>query len=159
MKRLTWVPAVVVVLGVLAITVTASGSGGRSAKASKTKTIRVTAITTSDHFVDNPPAQGENAPPSPGDIVTFTDKLLSHGRQIGRDQGAFIATGGANVEGTVTAFLPKGHIAVADGFDFEKKLQSLAIAGGTGAYRKARGQVLVQQVSDTKMLLTFKIIL
>ncbi len=140
----------------LAVAVNASGSSP-TASASKTQTIRLLAVQTSSHVVDNPPLQLPNEPPSAGDIVTFTDSDFSHGKRVGHDDLALVSTGRGRLAGTGTLFLRKGHIVVSDTFDVSKKRQRQAITGGTGIYRNARGDVTVTQLSRTRTGLVIRI--
>jgi hypothetical protein len=89
------------------------------------------------------------------DQFVFSNDLYQEGEKVGEDGGTCtvtrIATGGAvTLHCLGTNSLPGGQISVqglaAPGEPFE-----LAITGGTGHYRKARGQVFGENTSPTEM--------
>lgn len=83
---------------------------------------------------------------STGDILTFHNKVYDiHDRhRVGYDLGRCIrVVPGKNYECTWTTFLHKGQLTVEGPF-YDKRNSVLAITGGTGAYRHARGQMLLR---------------
>lgn len=89
------------------------------------------------------------------DAFVFSNDLYRNGKKVGEDGGTCtvtrIASGGATTLHCLgTNSLPDGQISVqglaAPGEPFE-----LAITGGTGRYRKARGQVFGENTSPTEM--------
>jgi hypothetical protein len=98
---------------------------------------------------------------STDDQFVFSNDLYSHGEKVGEDGGSCTVTRVANAGATTlhclgTNSLPGGQISVqglaAPGEPFE-----LAVTGGTGRYRKARGQVFGENTSPTEM--SIKIVL
>ncbi|MGI8864866.1 MAG: dirigent protein [Solirubrobacteraceae bacterium] len=79
-----------------------------------------------------------------GNTLTFHNKVYNRldKKQVGHDQGFCVRISPA--EGTYecmwTTFLAHGQITVEGPF-YDKKNSVLAITGGTGAYRSARGEM------------------
>ena len=89
-------------------------------------------------LTDHPPT-GDSA----GDVLTFANQLYDKANktQVGTDQGYCLRVDvGKSFECTWTAFLADGQITVAGPF-FDAKESTLAITGGTGAYKNARGEM------------------
>ena len=89
-------------------------------------------------LTDHPPV-GDSA----GDVLTFANQLYDKANktQVGTDQGYCARVDvGKSFECTWTAFLADGQITVAGPF-FDAKESTLAITGGTGAYKDARGEM------------------
>ena len=150
MRRPMWtVVAAIAVIGALTIAVSASGSDRGRGKGHE-RTIRVDSVSVGTGFVDNAPQQGPSDPPSAGDVLILRDKLVADGKQVGTDQAVFTFTDGeGHAQGSATLILPEGHIVSLDAVDFNENPSTFAIVGGTGAYRKARGEIVVTQVNDT----------
>jgi hypothetical protein len=136
MKRLLVLPAVVA-LGVLTFAVVGgdagtTGSGG--------KVIHVIEHATTDTTTDTGPG-GDSS----GDILTFANEVFNAAdtTKVGTDQGyciRIVAPVPGSYECNWTTFLPKGQITVEGPF-FDTSDSVVAITGGTGAYRNARGQM------------------
>ena len=98
------------------------------------------------HFVDNPPAGGERQPPSMGDQFVFTSELLTRsGKHAGMLHATCIVTeGGRNTVSTCygTFGLRGGQLVAMTTLVGDKKVDHIAIVGGTGAYAGARGEVI-----------------
>ena len=78
-----------------------------------------------------------------GNILTFGNKVYNAAdkRKVGHDQGSCVRiVVGKSFECMWTTFLPKGQITVEGPF-YDKGNSVLAITGGTGAYKKVRGQM------------------
>src|SRR6478736_4492913 len=76
-----------------------------------------------------------------GDVLTFANELFdaANAQKVGTDQGYCLrVVAGASYECTWTSFLPGGQIVVSGPF-YDAKDSTLAITGGTGRYRNARG--------------------
>jgi hypothetical protein len=135
MKRRLVLLAATSVAAALLLVVSASGSGTTRARGT---TIRVVQKRTSFH-------------PS-GNLLTLTDNLFQHGKKIGRDQIACVHTGpGTFFECYASSLLPKGQIEGQAAVDpIHSHRFTVAITGGTGAYRTARGTIENVDVSKTE---------
>jgi allene oxide cyclase len=151
---LAGVGVLLVIAMVVAATGAASGSGGhgRGHDRGKGKTIRVVERATTDTSVDLG-ASGDSI----GDLLAFGNELFDRGNQIkvGTDQGSCVRTvPGQAYECTWTNSLAKGQITVQGPF-LDSGDSVLAITGGTGAYRKARGTMNLHARSATEFDFTF----
>jgi Allene oxide cyclase len=153
---LAGVGGLLVIAIVVAATGAASGSDGhghgRGHDNGKGKTIRVVERATTDTSVDLG-ATGDSI----GDLLAFGNELFDEGNQIkvGTDQGSCVRTvPGTAYECTWTNSLAKGQITVQGPF-LDSGDSVLAITGGTGAYRKARGTMDLHARSATEFDFTF----
>ena len=159
------VSAVVALLLALPITVaSASSSGGDSGDRGKrsVEVIRVTEVVVQEAGID----LGEPGD-SLGDQFVFSGDLFRGGEKVGIDGVVctivrLVPMVSATAQCVATAELPKGQITVQGLATFSEETEGepfrLAITGGTGKYRTAHGEVIVQDVSETESRLTFKII-
>ena len=153
MRRIVGLAGVGVLL-VIAIVVAAggaaSGSGGHDR--GKGQTIRVVERATTDTSVDLG-ATGDSI----GDLLAFGNELFDKRNQtkVGTNQGSCIRTvPGKAYECTWTNSLAKGQITVQGPF-LDSGDSVLAITGGTGAYRNARGTMDLHARSATEFEFTF----
>ncbi len=118
---------------VVASSVLAACSGGSSST-----TIHVVEHAETDTVADTGP-QGDSV----GDVLAFANRVFDEANQneVGSDNGQCIRTvvGGA-WECFWTITLADGQITVEGPF-YDTKDSTLAITGGTGAYKGARGQM------------------
>jgi hypothetical protein len=132
---------------VLAVAVaTAAVAGVGRANTSTVLTFHLVEKDQSFHFIDNPPLNGENAPPSQGDAFVFTSELLTRsGKHAGTLNASCTATSGGR-NGAVTCFgtfrLKGGQLAGITTVHGESRTTRVAIVGGTGVYAGARGEVI-----------------
>jgi hypothetical protein len=135
MKRRIVLTMVGAALLVPLLVVAASGSGGGSGGIT---TIRV--------------VQKRTSLKSSGSVLTVTNDLDQHGKKVGRDQIACVATGpGTFFECYASSLLPKGQIDGQGAIDpIHSTHFTVAIVGGTGAYRNARGTIDNVDVSKTE---------
>jgi len=96
-----------------------------------------------------------------GDLLTFHNLVYdaNDANVVGRDQGSCIRidTEVGTWECMWTTFLPGGHITVEGPF-FDTRNSTLAITGGTGIYKSARGRmVLMSREGGTKFDFVFHI--
>jgi hypothetical protein len=84
-----------------------------------------------------------------GNLLTFHNKVFNarDTKQVGSDLGSCVRISPADGswECSWTTFLPRGQINV-DGPFYDKKNSIDAITGGTGAYRNARGQMILNSL-------------
>jgi len=119
---------------VLVIAVNATAGGGRH---DARRTITVVEHATTDAVTNG--TQTDRA----GNILTFANNVFNAAdtKKVGTDQGYCVrVVVGKSWECNWTTFLPKGQITVEGPF-YDTRNSVLAITGGTGAYRKARGQM------------------
>jgi allene oxide cyclase len=152
MKRLLTLIALAAAAA-LAVTLAAGSTGAASSGGGKQ--IAVFERATTDTLVDLPPA-GDSL----GDTLTFANEVFDarSGTKVGTDQGQCVRTVvGAAFECTWTTFLPKGQITVQGPF-YDAADSTLAITGGTGAYRNARGTMDLHARSATEFDFVFHVI-
>ena len=136
MKRLLVVPALVA-MGVLTFAVASAGGSDGSGG----KVIHVVEHATTDATTDT----GDPGDTS-GDILTFANDVFdaSDATKVGTDPGYCIRiTAPGSYECNWTTFLEDGQITVEGPF-FDTSDSVLAVTGGTGAYRNARGQMVLK---------------
>ena len=123
-------------------------------KVTEPESIRVVERALTDTVTDTG-AAGDTA----GDLLTFANPIYQNGTQIGRDQGDCIRID--PVEGKWECrwitYLGGGGITV-EGPLYDTKDSTLAITGGTGQYRNARGMMILHALSATKFQFTFRVI-
>jgi allene oxide cyclase len=147
MKRVLGIAFSVIVLGALAFAVAAwAGSPARHGGGHKAgKSFTVIEHATTDATTDTGP-QGDTA----GDVLTFANEVFdsSDTRRVGTDQGYCIrVVPGTSYECNWTTFLPGGQIVVEGPF-YDAKDSTLAITGGTGRFRRARGTMDLHAVEN-----------
>ncbi len=152
MKRLLTLIALAAAVA-LAVTLAAGSTGAASSGGGKR--IAVFERATTDALVDLPPA-GDSL----GDTLTFANEVFDarSGKKVGTDQGQCVRTVvGEAFECSWTTFLPKGQITVQGPF-YDADDSTLAITGGTGAYRNARGSMDLHARSATEFDFVFHVI-
>jgi allene oxide cyclase len=134
------VPFGAVIALIVAVTASASDSG-RDGSGRGGKTITVIEHATTDTTTDTG-AAGDSV----GDILTFANEVFdaNDAAKVGTDNGYCLRTvKGAAYECNWTALLPGGQITVEGPF-LDAANSTLAITGGTGRYRGARGTMDLQ---------------
>jgi hypothetical protein len=148
------------VLGALAAVVVATAvASARSSDLSGPTRIHAIELPTHVTFTDLN-ATG----PSQGDLFVATNKLVrpsDHSRVIGHEDDtctlvAPTPTGG-RFECTGTAFLRGGSVTIQGPFNVGGHAR-LAVSGGTGLYRNARGQVFVRDLGHDRADIVFSLI-
>lgn len=134
---------------VLAAAVIAIAGGGAAAAAAQAGhgTIHLTEATP-----DIKPAYVDTGTPGPsvGDLVVVRDGMLPDGT-LNQVCTLVAVKGGpftSDYECTGSIALPNGTITMAGPFAPTKAEQTAAITGGTGAYAKARGEMVVRAEAD-----------
>jgi allene oxide cyclase len=142
MKRL-FIPAAMAAVGVLVFAVV-NASAGHSKRthhgphSGGGRTIHVVERATSDAVTNGNPAVD-----TAGNILTFANDVYdsTDTTKVGSDQGSCVrVVVGKSWECMWTTFLPGGQITVEGPF-YDTSDSVVAITGGTGAYRNARGQM------------------
>jgi hypothetical protein len=91
--------------------------------------------------------KGGTAAENVGDLLTFTNPIydVTNTKRVGTDQGYCVRLIGKTIECHWTLILAKGQIMVegpvGDGDNAPDT--TLAVTGGTGTYRGARGEMLI----------------
>ena len=160
MKRpLVLIPLAAVL--VLAVAVAASAAGGHKdpkaqGKARHGKTITVVEHATTDATTDTG-AAGDSA----GDVLTFANDVFDakDANKVGTDQGSCIRiVPGESYECAWTTTLARGQIMVQGPF-YDTRDSVLAVTGGTGRYRNARGYMQLHSLANgTKYTFTFHLV-
>ncbi|TMK72406.1 MAG: Allene oxide cyclase [Actinobacteria bacterium] len=99
-------------------------------------------ITVVEHATTDAVTNGTKADHA-GNILTFANRVFNAAdtKKVGTDQGSCVRiVVGKSWECMWTTFLPRGQITVEGPF-YDTSNSTLAITGGTGAYRNARGQM------------------
>jgi hypothetical protein len=109
--------------------------------ANHTITFTVVQTTTSMHL----PPDGI----SPGGTITFTADVTARGRPVGTSQAACVIIAGTAAQCHGTTFTGKGQIQAQGPIDIAKPLSTVAIVGGTGAYKAARGFITRKKLTAT----------
>ena len=154
MKRVLSI--VVPLVGILVLAAAVSAwAGGDDRSGNSGKTLTVVEHATTDATTDTGDA-GDSA----GDVLTFANDVFNAGdtAKVGTDQGYCIrVVKGAAYECTWTTFLAGGQIVVAGPF-LDAGNSTLAITGGTGRYRGARGTMDLRSLAGgTKFAFVFHI--
>ena len=158
--------ALALALAVSSVALAASGDGKRS-RTRHTQTIQLTAssFATNDVLVDPPNSRL-------GDYFVATEDLFRKGEKVGHDDATCTLTRlqpktGKPETGAVqclgTFMLPEGQITVQGVRTFAFDAQEppnfvLAITGGTGAYKAARGTVHIVDLNETDSRITLELI-
>jgi len=144
MKRLLLLVPVFAVLLVVAVRAQGAGNG----------------MTLIEHATTDATTDTGAAGDSAGDILTFANDLYDAAdhKQVGTDQGYCVrVVAGSSYECTWTNQLAGGDIVVQGPF-YDTKGSTLAITGGTGKYRDARGTMQLQsRANGTKYAFTFRL--
>jgi allene oxide cyclase-like protein len=100
-----------------------------------------------------------------GDRFVFTDNLYRRGKRVGTDHGECVTTRiesqgqGGTFQCLVTAVFRRGQITAQGAVTFSDDTSPfrVAITGGTGKFRDAAGQVVVDESAATYTVLTFQL--
>ena len=156
MKRLLSALFAVGITAVLVVAVTAWAKPEGKPGHHGGKTITVIEHATTDATTDTG-HPGDSA----GDLLTFANEEFDRTdtRKVGTNQGYCVrVTPGVSYECNWTNLLAKGNIVVEGPF-YDTKDSVLAITGGTGRYRNARGTMeLHARENGTKFAFVFHII-
>jgi hypothetical protein len=132
---------------VLLVSASASAATRRNAAERKSVTLHLVEKDVGFNFIDNPPRQGQNAPPLIGDQFAFTSDLLTRGgAHAGHlDATCMVTRGGSNGIGVCYGVfsLKGGQISgIATTHLAQEGADVIAIVGGTGAYEGVAGSII-----------------
>ncbi len=137
----------------------ASGDGSHGGGKGSSRTIQVIERATTD-TVSHPGGAGDAV----GDLLTFRNEVFdrTNTKAVGISNGFCIRTQfGPDVstwECNFTTTLPGGSLTVeGQFFELPSADSTMAITGGTGAYRHARGEMRLEAVSATEFAFTFRV--
>ena len=158
MKRVLATVVALAAIVVLVVAVVASGKQSSPSKHSGHHGHNGKAITVIEHATSDTTTDTGATGDSVGDVLTFANDVFDAGntQKVGTDQGYCIrVVAGSAYECTWTTFLPGGQIVVAGPF-YDARDSTLAITGGTGRYRDARGTMdLRARASGTEFAFVF----
>ena len=145
--RRTLAAAAVAAASVLLVGVVSGSAAGTSTKSQTT--IKVVQTITSIHL----PPGGL----APGATIVLTTKETAGGKQVGTSQVACVVIKGTAAECAATTVTSRGQIEGQGPFDISKPFGTVAIVGGTGAYKTARGFITRKKLSATTTEVTYHI--
>lgn len=159
--------AIALALALAASSLALAANGGKSAHRRDAQTIQLRAASFADKDIDVEPPDL-----SLGDHFVITEDLFRNGRKVGHDDATCTITRlepktgtpqTAAVQCLATLVLPEGQITtqgtrIAHLDAQEPPRFVLAITGGTGAYKAARGTVRVVDLNETDSRLTVELI-
>ena len=149
--------AAIVTLGLLVLATGTGAAGDRGKGKHKEDTLRLVAKELQEEFLDL------GAPGlSLGDELVFSEVLKKRGREVGTSGGVCVVTETVPPY-TVAAFhcvatlsLRRGQITLQGLVEVQGEDDpgpfTVAITGGTGAYRGASGEAVIRDVSDRKTI-------
>ena len=145
--RRTLIAAALAAVAASALTAAAVALGQGSGGLAQRVTVRVVERPVTDQVIDLG-APGD----SPGDQLPFANPVFDaqNRHRVGSDQGNCIRASAAQGrwECAWTTFLPAGQITVEGPFRDAFPTTALAITGGTGEYRNARGVMVLHARAD-----------
>lgn len=126
----------------------------------RVRTLRLTYSNFFLQIVDNPPLQSSPAQaPSPGDVALIRARYPASGRAVAFERTQCTVIDWPHAVCSINISLRGGHVVATDQLDaVSHRPQSVAITGGTGLYRSARGQIVYRATSETTGSAVFTII-
>ena len=94
---------------------------------------------------------------SPGSAITFTADVTARGRAVGTSQAACVIVTGTSAQCQGTTFTRRGQIQAQGAIDIANPSGTVAIVGGTGAYKTARGFMTRKQLTATTIEETYHV--
>jgi hypothetical protein len=163
MKRSLIAAGGLLLAGVVVAGGAGAAAGGRGDGARPGANAR--AIHVIEHAVDDTITHSGGGGDAVGDILTFHNRVFDRTdtTQVGTDNGFCIRTvftaDTSTWECTWTTTLANGSLTVQGPF-FETPLadSTLAITGGTGSFRRARGQMLLHALNPTEFAFAFHVV-
>jgi allene oxide cyclase len=133
--------SIVVALAAIVVLVVAVSASGKQSSHAKHRGHNGKGLTVIEHATSDTTTDTGVTGDTVGDVLTFANDVFdpADANKVGTDQGYCLrVVAGTSYECTWTTFLPGGQIVVAGPF-YDAKDSTLAITGGTGRYRNARG--------------------
>jgi hypothetical protein len=154
--------AIVLVLAAAGVTVAAASSSSADASRYRVQTIQLVAKQTNATLL----VLAAHGHGPVGNEFLGTDDLYRQGRKVGDDASvcqfmADLGQAGGRFQCLVTLSLPEGQLTaqgLATLTETGSQPVTLAITGGTGAYRTAHGEARVVQVNETQARYTVTLI-
>ena len=157
---------VLVVASALGIVSIASAGGGAGERHKKVRIIELRSVTVQSADLDLGTAGF-----TVGDRFVFSDDVFQGDRQVGTLGGECTTVRilpqplpagqeptSVTVQCLVSTQLPRGQLTAQGLVTFDEGPFTLAITGGTGAYRTAHGEARVTEVSETEANIRVKLI-
>jgi hypothetical protein len=94
---------------------------------------------------------------SPGSTITFTADVTAQGRPVGTSQAACVIVAGTSAQCQETTVTRRGQIQAQGAIDIANPSSTVAIVGGTGAYKTARGFITRRQLTTTTTAETYHV--
>ncbi len=94
---------------------------------------------------------------SPGSAITFTADVTAGERPVGTSQAACVIVAGTLAQCQGTTVTGRGQIQAQGAIDVANPSGTVAIVGGTGAYKTARGFITRRQVTPTTIEETYHV--
>ena len=154
MKRIVSAMALSITVAAALVT-TAVAMPNKAGAKRKSVTLHLVEKDVGFNFVDNPPRQGNNAPPLMGDQFVFTSDLLT---RAGTHAGIFAATCTVARGGVHSRFVCYGGYSLRGGLisgvamPGDSSTTHIAITGGTGAYEGVTGSAVEVSRGDNSPL-------
>jgi hypothetical protein len=86
---------------------------------------------------------------SPGGTIAFTADVTAQGQPVGTSQAACVIVAGTLAQCQGTTSTARGQIQAQGSIDIANPSGTVAIVGGTGAYKNARGFITRRQLTAT----------
>ena len=142
MVRKTIALLVTTIVGAVALITAISGFAGATSSAKRGQVLGVRIVATDSFFVDNDPSGN-----SGGDLFGSTGDLRRRGQKVGNYSSACTASSAAGGQCQVTFVLGGGgRLQLAGTFYLQRTQNRISIVGGTGKFRRARGDAILRVV-------------
>lgn len=160
LKRFAALSLVTAAVGVFAVGGASAGTSKANADASKKDRVEVIELQLKDLEYESVDL-GE-AGPSLGDMSVYCATAVENGRDVGRGAGTsqVVHVGGGKVtsQAVITLELKRGSLTMQSLRPEEASSLDMAITGGTGAFKDARGSVRYWDINTPKERLRAEIL-
>ena len=145
MKQIVSMTAVLIFVACVPLVAIAATPGNPLVRG-KTVTFHLVEKQIGFNYIDNPPRQGQNAPPLIGDQFAFTSDLFTKsGARAGSiDATCTVARGGVHPSGPCYGVFrfKGGELVGIASLSFSNPATQIVVVGGTGVYAGVTGSVL-----------------